>query len=153
MLYVKFGNDKEAIKKPDIYFKYRFSPKWFEDDLVKKMVLDVDKSEVVSGHLIISPVFGPIAPERLSGGVKGLILLLKDEKFYCDLTIFGNKCCRWIAEIAKLKDIYVSCYTYDVLFKGIDIVGVCKNTNEKFTNGDEWNDIMHRCLWRIEYGR
>ena len=44
MLYVKFGNDKEAIKKPDIYFKYRFSPKWFEDDLVKKMVLDVDKS-------------------------------------------------------------------------------------------------------------
>lgn len=47
----------------------------------------------------------------------------------------------------------VSYYTYDVLFKGIDIVGVCENTNEKLTNDDEWNDIMHRCLWRIEYGQ
>jgi hypothetical protein len=37
------------------------------------MILDVDKSVVVSSHLIDSPVLGPISPKELSGGVKTLI--------------------------------------------------------------------------------
>lgn len=42
------------------------------------MIKDVDKSEVVSDECIISPVLGQIPPERLSGGVKTLLLILNE---------------------------------------------------------------------------
>ncbi|WP_405755292.1 DUF4869 domain-containing protein [Anaerovibrio slackiae] len=39
------------------------------------MIFDVDKSKVIGANLIESPVLGPIPPERLSGGVKTLLLM------------------------------------------------------------------------------
>ncbi len=65
------------VFSPDTYFKYNYEDELFEDDFVKMMVQDVDGSTVVSAHSIDSPVLGIIAPERLSGGVKPLLLCIK----------------------------------------------------------------------------
>ena len=54
------------------------------------MIKDVDRSEVISSHLIASPVLGPISVKEISGGVKMLILLTFDQSgkvFNADLTI------------------------------------------------------------------
>lgn len=70
--------DANYVFSPDTYFKYNFEEEWFEDELVKEMVQDVDGSVVISAHAIDSPVLGLIAPERLSGGVKALIIMYKE---------------------------------------------------------------------------
>ena len=44
--------DANYVFSPDTYFKYNYEEEWFEDELVKKMVLDVDSSSVISAHAI-----------------------------------------------------------------------------------------------------
>ena len=61
--------------RPSLVYKYSFDLKWFQDELVQQMILDVDKSKYVTGGVIDSPVLGPIPPEKLSGGVKTLIMI------------------------------------------------------------------------------
>ena len=72
---VKDIEDENYVFSPDTYFKYNYEDEWFEDELVKKMVRDVDGSTVLSAHSIDSPILGIIAPERLSGGVKALMIM------------------------------------------------------------------------------
>ena len=97
-IWYRGGDIKVMTDAPD-YFDVAFRPEWFEDDLVKKMIKDVDKSDVIGPYLIISPVLGPIAPTYLSGGVKVLILLLKEPKFIYNLSNCGDNCAKWILEI------------------------------------------------------
>ena len=43
-----------------------------------EMIRDIDKSEVISAHLIESPVLGSISTKEISGGVKTLMLMAFD---------------------------------------------------------------------------
>lgn len=95
------------VFSPDTYFKYNYEDEWFEDDFVKMMVQDVDGSTVISAHSIDSPVLGIIAPERLSGGVKALIIMYKEPDLIVNASACGDNCAKWILEIGKKQDITV----------------------------------------------
>ncbi|MBQ2882539.1 MAG: DUF4869 domain-containing protein [Alphaproteobacteria bacterium] len=138
MLKVFFGLDKESILDIDIYFNNVYELEWFNDEFVKSMVRDVDKSEVISPSCIQSPVLGQITPESLSGGVKALICLWKLDDFKVDLIVCGENCERWIKEISDLKDINVSMSGYDLLFEKSNLNGICLNNNQKIYSGKEW---------------
>lgn len=58
------------------------------------MVLDVDKSEVLSPYCIQSPVLGQIPPTGLSGRVKALIMALKTD-WEIWATACGNNCAKY----------------------------------------------------------
>ena len=60
-----------------MYMKMNGLVRWF----VKDMIQDVDHCTVISSHVIDSPILGAIMPRELSGGVKVLILMLKDDSF------------------------------------------------------------------------
>lgn len=62
---------------------------------------------MISAHVIESPVFGAITPQGLSGGVKVLILMLKDDSFVYNMSNCGNSCAKWILKIAEQKDLTV----------------------------------------------
>lgn len=97
-------DEKKYVFSPDTYFKYNYEEEWLEDELVKTMIQDVDGSTVESGHAIHSPVLGMIAPERLSGGVKALIIMLKEPELIVNASACGNNCAKWILEIGKRQD-------------------------------------------------
>ena len=80
MLYISFKETEHTLRGIDGYFNYNYEEEWFDNDLVKQMVKDVDKSDVISSECIKSPVLGQIPPMKLSGGVKVLIVLLYREK-------------------------------------------------------------------------
>ena len=101
------SGDIKVLNNAPNYFNNVRKPEWFQDPFVKEMIQDVDKSEVVGPFLIQSPVLGPIAPTLLSGGVKVLILMLKDDKFMYNISNCGDNCAKWILEIGKRKDITV----------------------------------------------
>ena len=69
---------KNSIYNTNVYFKNSYEPEWIDAELAKKMIKDIDDSEVLSGECINSPVLGQIPPERLSGGVKTLLLILNE---------------------------------------------------------------------------
>lgn len=108
--------DAGYVFSPDVYFKYNYEEEWFEDELVKEMVRDVDRSEVMSAHSIDSPVFGLIAPERLSGGVKALIIMYKEPDLIVNASSCGNNCAKWILEIGKRQDVTIR-LGYEMEFK------------------------------------
>lgn len=113
MLNIIFNRGSKDIENvnyvfsPDTYFKYNYEDEWFEDDFVKMMVQDVDGSTVISAHSIDSPVLGTIAPERLSGGVKALIIMYKEPDLIVNASACGDNCAKWILEIGKKQDITV----------------------------------------------
>ena len=113
MLSIIFNRGSKDIENtnyvfsPDTWFKYNYEEAWFEDELVKEMVRDVDDSTVISAYSIDSPVLGIIAPERLSGGVKALIIMYKEPTLIVNASACGNNCAKWILEIGKRQDITV----------------------------------------------
>ena len=52
MLNIYYGDMKEAIYNTSAYFKYDYEDSWIVDPFVKEMIQDVDKSDVISSHLI-----------------------------------------------------------------------------------------------------
>jgi hypothetical protein len=107
MLKIWYDNGIDHMIDAPLYFDNVFEDEWMEDELVKEMVLDVDKSKVLYPHVIESPFLGPITPRELSGGVKVLILLLKDDSWMYNISNCGDNCAKWILEIGKQKDLTV----------------------------------------------
>ena len=99
------------------YFDNVYEDEWIEDPFVKEMIQDVDSSTVFSAHIIESAILGPITPKELSGGVKVLILMLKDDSFVYNLTNCGNNCAKWVLKIAEQKDLTVY-LQYMIRFEG-----------------------------------
>ena len=95
------------IFDPDTFFNNTYEDEWITDELSKRMIRDVDKSEVIGPHLIESPVLGPISQKELSGGVKTLILINNDTEHIFNGSACGDNCAKWLIEIGKQKDVTV----------------------------------------------
>jgi hypothetical protein len=107
MLKIWFCGGIDYMKDAPAYFDNVYEDEWIEDTFVKEMIQDVDQSTVVSAHVIESPILGAITPKELSGGVKVLILMLKDDSFVYNMSNCGNNCAKWILKIAEKKDLTV----------------------------------------------
>ena len=118
MLRIYFGDMKEAAHGPT-WFKYNYDPSWFRDELVQEMVREVDHTEYVEGSVFNSPVLGMIPPERLSGGVKTLIMIYKMPEKVFDATSCGGNCAQMLLEIGKREDVMVN-LRYYMPMKGLE---------------------------------
>ncbi len=109
MLKIVFGEIENAIYHPPTYFDNQYEDDWITNPLSIKMIKDIDQSEVVSAHLIQSPVLGPISPREISGGVKTLILMAFDDsgKIF-NASSCGDNCAKWIVEIGTGKDLTIN---------------------------------------------
>lgn len=146
MLRVLFGKETEnTITSVSTYFNNVYEMNWFDDEIVKAIVRDVDKSEL-KGSCVISPFLGSISVEKLSGGAKGLILMHKLDNFESDLISYGNNCEDWIIKLSLMKDINVCMTGYDMTFKGKDIQALCLNDNSVIHDSAEW------CRKMVEFG-
>ena len=81
MLSVYLGKMEEAVYYPPVYFDNRYEDEWITDKRSIEIIRDVDKSDVVSSHLIESPVLGPVC---------------------------GDNCAKWILKIAESKDLTIN---------------------------------------------
>lgn len=109
MLKIVFGDIENSIYHPPTYFDNQYEDEWIVDPLSIEMIRDIDKSEVISAHLIESPILGPISPKEISGGVKTLMLMAFDEsgKIF-NASSCGDNCAKWIVEIGERKDLLIN---------------------------------------------
>lgn len=108
MLTIIYGDVENSIYNTNVYFKNTYEPEWIESELAKKMIKDVDDSDVLSGECINSPVLGQIPPKRLSGGVKTLLLMLNEPDKIFNASTCGDNCAKWILEIGKQQDLTIN---------------------------------------------
>ena len=152
MLHLYIGDKKEYYLSGDKVFDYKFDKSKLMEDFSKEVIRTIDKSEVVSEHLIISPVLGAIPPSYLSGGSKTLIMLMyADFKFYIEA--MGDNCFPLLKRICDKKEIYMCSTCYRPLFEygfdkfeyGFERIHIL-NEDKIVTNSKDYLDI------EIKYG-
>lgn len=146
MLKIHFGEMDNVYYGPG-WFVNNYTQDWLEDELVGRMIKDVDKSEYAGGELINSSVLGPISPRDLSGGVKTLISVYNNPEFVFDVTSCGENCAKWLLEIGKIKDVLVN-LQYPMQFKGCEPFEIfIENTGVVVKNEDDYIltalDLLH----------
>jgi hypothetical protein len=109
MLKIFYGDlDKENyIFNPDVFFNNSYEDNWITDPFSVQMIKDIDKSDVIGPKSIDSPFLGSIPVERLSGGVKTLILMNNDSEHIFNASACGDNCAKWILKIAEKKDLII----------------------------------------------
>lgn len=108
MLNVIFGKIDNVIFNTSVFFKNSYEADWICENETKQMILDIDKSKVLSNGAIESPVLGIIPPTLLSGGVKTLILISHISDKIFNASNCGNNCASWLLKLGKEKDITVN---------------------------------------------
>ncbi|MBD5137595.1 MAG: DUF4869 domain-containing protein [Lachnospiraceae bacterium] len=98
----------EAIYNTAVYFKNAYEDAWIIDPVAKEMIYEVDKSTVLEGAVIDSPIMGKIAPTALSGGVKTLILIKNVPSKVFNASTCGDNCAKWILKLAEKEDITIN---------------------------------------------
>lgn len=102
------GFPDNCIKNIDGYFNMEKDRDWFNRPDVKRIIKNIDNTIAVKDEYLESPVFGGMAPDRLSKGCKGVVMLavLDDINLYA--TGWGDNCAPEILEVAKYKDIEIT---------------------------------------------
>lgn len=110
MLRVWFGDRKNTIYNTSVFFKNRYIDEWITDDFGRKVIMDIDHSEVIDANNIKSPVLGNISPLQLSGGVKALILMKHFPGKIFNASNCGDNCAKWILSLGEEKDFTINLY-------------------------------------------
>ena len=108
MLNIFYGDMPQAIYNTAVYFKNVYEEEWITQPLVKEMILDVDKSVVLDGGVIDSPVMGKIPPVSLSGGVKTLILIANEPDKVFNASTCGDNCAKWLLKMGNDREITIN---------------------------------------------
>ena len=145
MLYISFKETEDTLRGIDGYFNYNYEEEWFDNDLVKQMVKDVDKSEVISSECIKSPVLGQIPPTKLSGGVKVLIVLLMEPELEQYATSCGDNCAEWILKISEMQDIHI--VLHHIMKFPRDFEAVCVDNGVKIHTREDYIQCVTDCFY------
>lgn len=149
LLKIWFGDLEENpnyVYNTSAYFDIHFDGCWITSEFGRKVILDVDKSEVLDQYVIKSPVFGGMSPERLSGGVKTLLLMMfgKPEKVF-NASTCGENCIKWIQYIGEQKDLTIRLGHFMMLNEPFKIEDM--NTGKIITTNKELLSAEHYGVW------
>lgn len=148
MLKYTFYYPEGMIRNVDAFFDHNYEDEWFSDPFVREMIRVVDNSEVISSKAVNSPIFGVMPVTKISGGVKALILLLKQDKPIWSPAC-GDNCTDFIIRIGEMKDclIYVGHY----LRFHRDFMAECIDNGQIIGSVEEFEDtaVKHFILEEI----
>lgn len=137
MLKYTFYYPDDMIRDIDAYFDHNYDDKWFDDPFVREMVEGVDKTKVLSSTAAESPVFGIMPITKISGGVKALILMLKQDRPIWSPAC-GDNCTEYMIQIGDKRDYLIHVNHYlkfprDFTAECVDN-GIITYTAEEFTD-------------------
>ena len=110
MLRVWFGERPNAVYNTSVYFKNKYEDEWITEDFARKVIRDVDYSEVKDANTIQSPVLGSISPLQLSGGVKALLLMKHYPGKIFNASSCGDNCAKWILELGESRNFTINLF-------------------------------------------
>ena len=110
MLYIHVGSDYKdgCIRNVNGYFNRNKKKEWFNREDVKRIIKGIDNTIAVKDEYMESPIFGGMAPERLSGGCKAVILMSVLDNPHIYATKCGDNCVPYIIEVSRNKDVTIT---------------------------------------------
>ncbi len=112
MLRVFFGSREDEIYNTEVYFYNQYDKNWVMDDFARKIIKDIDSSDVYGPEEIQNDVFGKFGAMELSAGVKTLLLIQNQPKKVFNISNCGDNCAKYILELAEKRDITVCLHHY-----------------------------------------
>ena len=142
MLKIYLGSLKNEIRSASVYFDINYKTSWLNNELNRKMIKDIDESDVISENIIKSNVLETnIPPQWLSGGVKALICMNSDTSGRIfNLSNCGDNCAKWVFEISKHKDLLVTTHHYMSFSDVEDFEAEMVNTGKIVKSSEEYLD-------------
>lgn len=107
MLNIIYGDVKNSIYNTNVYFKNSYEPEWLDAELAKKMIKDIDDSEVLSGECINSPVLDRFLLKDCQRSETLLLILNEPDRIF-NASTCGDNCAKWILEIGRIKDVTIN---------------------------------------------
>lgn len=131
----------KVIKRVDTYFDIMKEKSWFNDKFIQEMIKDIDNGTVVLKDFALeNPIIGVMSPDKLSGGVKTVILMKYFPKEVFDITNCGENCFKWIFKVCENEDrVAVLKYFPEISFLNPFKVEIL-NSGEIATNADELSE-------------
>ena len=112
MLRIFFGSKENEIYNTEMYYANQYDKKWLTDEFAKRVIADIDESEVIGEDEIQNDIFGRFSSRDLSAGVKTLLLLKNNPGRIYNISNCGDNCAKYILEIAENRDITVCLHHY-----------------------------------------
>ncbi|MCF0230629.1 MAG: DUF4869 domain-containing protein [Parasporobacterium sp.] len=112
MLRVYFGHRTDEIYNTEVYYQNQYDRDWVMDPFAKKIIADIDDSEVIGPDAIKNDIFGVFSSCELSAGVKTLLLMKNQPKKVFNISNCGDNCAKYILELADDRDITVCLHHY-----------------------------------------
>ncbi len=144
MLHIFFGDMDNVLHNVDTFFDNQYQYSWLDDDFVRQVISDVDKSSVQSSDCILSPVLRQIPPTRLSGGTKAVIMMKYLPERVINASACGNNCAKWILKLGEERDLTIN-LNHIMEFEG-DFEIYIDNNSKTVHNMKEMVDVATELL-------
>ena len=108
MLRIHFGSIPEEIYNTEMFYENQYDRNWVMDDFARKVIRDIDDSEVLAPDVIRNDIFGTFPSTELSAGVKTLLLIKNMPNKVFNISNCGDNCAKYILELAQERDIKVT---------------------------------------------
>ena len=125
-----------CIKNPSRFFDLHKQKDWFNRDDVRRIIREIDDVEAIQDEYMVSPIFGAIAPERLSSGAKCLILLTINPSLNVYASRMGDNCAGFLLDIAEKTDVVVT--LHHVMIFPRDFEGVLLDNGMEIHTRSDW---------------
>ena len=149
MLYIHFGHlgQKKEVVHLDMYFDnlLQRDTHLVDNDFARKVLLDVEGTKVISNYVIETKYIGIVSSEKISGGVKALLLMKACPDIVINASRCGDNCAKWIQQIGREQDLTVTMYAQMEFSNPFE--AVCVNTGKKLNSVAEYDDAY--IDWRI----
>ena len=116
MLNIYFGSMEGELRTADGWFDNQLPDEYYTTEFSKKVIKDVDKSDVLSVNAVDSPILGIIPITGISSGSKGVIVLRYTDKVV-NLVSLGDNCVRSLLSILEEKELTVSSLRFVDFYK------------------------------------
>ncbi len=108
MLKVYFGSCKDEVYNTAMFYENQYDKNWVTDDFAKRIIKDIDDSEVIAPDVIQNEIFGTFTSNELSAGVKTLLLIKNFPNKIFNISNCGDNCAKYILELVSDRDIKVT---------------------------------------------
>ena len=128
------------------YYHNQYDKSWITDDFAKRIIADIDDSEVIGEDVIKNDIFDTFSSKELSAGVKTLLLIHNQPEKIFNISNCGDNCAKYLLEMAENRDITV-CLHHAMNFGNNFAVRVINDRKRKIiTDSKEFLLLAHYYL-------
>ena len=134
-------NNPQYIHNPDSWFNNQGGRHYITGEFERQVILDIDKSKVISENVLENPIFGGISSLDISTTSKTVILVKNQPEYIFNGSRMGDNAAPWLLKIGNIENVTIR-LGYIMHFKEPFTILIA-NTNRIVST---WNEYVQEAL-------